>query len=445
MSIPDVMAPQLAYQNVKRQSVAATSRVIKNSATNGSSFAPGGTIRFSIGGNQPRSYANLEEAFIKLTVTNSDASACEFDSGSAYSLIQNFSVQTAGSTLSNIQNYNGLMSVIMDQNTGKEHMSNIGHNLFGADHEGQRFVGASIAAGASRTVCLPWLLNGPVASTPQRYWYLGGVDDLQLVIDLEDATTAFFQRLGAPSVFANSSIAITGAELVFSTITLESEAQDMIEASVGGVFRVMCEDYQHASSTLPASTSSLTAPLGFSRSSLNRVLIGHRVAANVNTTKQISLGNRSTAGLTQYNLSIAGQQFPARPVICDAQNSEAMANNLIANHQLKSGHADANLLNNKVGTAGASGAFTLASGKLAEAGTISTAQIGSAFYSLELENMSGVSDRVYSGQDTRGKTVLFEGTYSGAVADAMVVDFWGQSTVSYMMDLNGSRTWISTV
>ena len=59
--------------------------------------------------------------------------------------------------------------------------------------------------------------------------------------------------------------------------------------------------------------------------------------------------------------------------------------------------------------------------------------------------MSGVSDRVYSGQDTRGKTVLFEGTYSGAVADAMVVDFWGQSTVSYMMDLNGSRTWIATV
>ena len=122
-----------------------------------------------------------------------------------------------------------------------------------------------------------------------------------------------------------------------------------------------------------------------------------------------------------------------------------MANNLIANHQLKSGHADANLLNNKVGTAGASGAFTLASGKLSVAGTVNTAQIGSAFYSLELENMSGVSDRVYSGQDTRGKTVLFEGTYSGAVADAMVVDFWGQSTVSYMMDLNGSRTWIATV
>lgn len=439
MSVPDVTANQLNFANVKRQSVAAVSRRIKSAPTNGSTQNPGGTIRFSIGGNQPRSYGNLEECYIKFKVTNNDGAAVKFDSGSAFSLIQGIDVLTAGSTLSSIKAYNVCMALLMDSNTSVEHLSNVGHNLYGAAADGFRAQGAEIAAGASRTVCLPWLLNGPVASTPQRYWYLGGVDDLQLVIDLEEAKTAFIGDAG----LVNSNIVISDAELVFSTITLDADAQAMIEQSVGGVFRVMCNDYQHASATLASGVSALTAPLGFSRSSLERVLITHRNSANINDATQCSLANRSTADITSYNLSIAGQQYPARAITVDANGSEAVAEALVANHSLKSVQNSMNLLNAKQGEAGFFGAFTLANGTLSTA-DVSGLEVGSAFYAIELEQMSGVSDRIFSGVDTRGRTVLYEGQYDTAPAN-MTVDFFASSTVSYTLDLNGSRTWIATV
>ena len=441
MSVPDVTANQLNFANVKRQSVAAVSRRIKSAPTNGATQNCGGQLRFSIGGNQPRSYANLEECYFKFKVTNNDTNTVEFDSGSAYSLFAGVDVLTAGSTLSSIKQYGLLMSLLMDSNTSVEHLSNVGHNLYGAAADGIRYHGASIGAGASRTVCLPWLLNGPVASTPQRYWYLGGVDALQLVIDLEEAKTAFFQAAGG---LENADIVISDAELVFSTITLDADAQAMIEDSVGGVFRVMCNDYQHASATLASGVSALTAPLGFSRSSLERVLITHRNSANINDEQQVSLANRSTASVSSFNLSIAGQQFPARAITVDANGSEGLAEALVANHSLKSVQNSMNLLNAKQGTAGVAGAFTLANGTLGTPGTIATSEIGSAFYAVELEQMSGVSDRIFSGVDTRGKTVLYEGQYNTAPA-AMTVDFFASSTVAYTLDLNGSRTWIATV
>tara|TARA_R110002020_G_scaffold432904_1_gene643002 strand:- start:479 stop:1804 length:1326 start_codon:yes stop_codon:yes gene_type:complete len=441
MSVPDVTANQLNFANVKRQSVAAVSRRIKSAPTNGATQNCGGQLRFSIGGNQPRSYANLEECYFKFKVTNNDTNTVEFDSGSAYSLFAGVDVLTAGSTLSSIKQYGLIMSLLMDSNTSVEHLSNVGHNLYGAAADGVRYHGASIGAGASRTVCLPWLLNGPVASTPQRYWYLGGVDDLQLVIDLEEAKTAFFQAAGG---LENADIVISDAELVFSTITLDADAQSMIEDSVGGIFRVLCQDYQHASATLASGVSALTAPLGFSRSSLERVLITHRNSANINNEQQVSLANRCTSDITSFNLSIAGQQYPARPITVDANGSEGLAENLVANHSLKSVQNSMNLLNAKQGTVGVAGAFTLANGTLAEAGTISTSQIGSAFYAIELEQMSGVSDRIFSGVDTRGRTVLYEGQYNTAPAN-MTVDFFASSTVAYTLDLNGSRTWVATV
>ena len=443
MSVPDVMAPQLNFGNQKRQSVAAVSRRIKSSPTNGSTQNAGGQLRFSIGGNQPRSYANLEECYFKFKVTNNDAATVEFDSGSAYSLFAGVDVLTAGSTLSSIKQYGLLMSLLMDSNTSVEHLSNVGHNLYGAAADGVRYHGASIGAGDSRTVCLPWLLNGPVASTPQRYWYLGGVDDLQLVIDLEEAKTAFFQQAGG---LVNSDIVISDAELVFSTITLDPDAQAMIEQSLGPepVFRILCQDYQHASATLASGVSALTAPLGFSRSSLERVLITHRNSANINNEQQVSLANRCTSDITSFNLSIAGVSFPARPITVDANGSEGLAENLVANHSLKSVQNSMNLLNAKQGTVGVAGTFTLANGTLGDAGTINTAQIGSAFYSVELEQLSGVSDRIFSGVDTRGKSVLYEGQYNTAPA-AMTVDFFASSTVAYTLDLNGSRTWVATV
>ena len=443
MSIPDVMAPQLNFANQKRQSVAAVSRRIKSAPTNGATQNAGGQLRFSIGGNQPRSYANLEECYFKFKVTNNDTNTVEFDSGSAFSLFAGVDVLTAGSTLSSIKQYGLLMSLLLDSNSSVEHLSNVGHNLYGAAADGVRYHGASIGAGASRTVCLPWLLNGPVASTPQRYWYLGGVDDLQLVIDLEEAKTAFFQQAGG---LENSDIVISDAELVFSTITLDPDAQAMIEQSLGPepVFRILCQDYQHASATLASGVSSLTAPLGFSRSSLERVLITHRNSANINDEQQVSLANRCTSDLQNYNLSIAGVSVPARAIVRDANSSEALAENLVANHSLKSVQNSMNLLNAKQGTVGVAGAFTLANGTLGTPGTINTAEIGSAFFSVELEQLSGVSDRIFSGVDTRGKTVLYEGQYDTAPAN-MTVDFFASSTVAYTMSLAGSRTWIATV
>jgi hypothetical protein len=91
----------------------------------------------------------------------------------------------------------------------------------------------------------------------------------------------------------------------------------------------------HSSATLQATNSQLTASLGFSVSSLERVIICHRSTSSTLSQQRYSLGNRCAAGLEQYNLLVNTEMFPARPIMRDHRfGSECVAEMLLASHSL---------------------------------------------------------------------------------------------------------------
>ena len=93
--------------------------------------------------------------------------------------------------------------------------------------------------------------------------------------------------------------------------------------------------YQNVGTTMSASASAnaVTANLGISVSSLERVIVCHRPTRSLISTAY-SLGNRCKNFLQEYSILINGEQYPARPVIVSDKGAEALSEYLLSDHSL---------------------------------------------------------------------------------------------------------------
>jgi hypothetical protein len=291
---------------------------------------------------------------------------------------------------------------------------------------------------------------------------------IQIRFTLEEAAVA----LRVPALTDVPGYALSEVELVYQATELSPNAQSMISQMTGDRYDILATSYMHSSATLQAQNSGLTANLGFSVSSLERVIICHRKNDTVSGTNQktgYSLGSRCAAGLQQYSLLVNSEQFPSRPIVRgDLNGAEPLAEMLLASHSLvdngftaggitnavafgfsRSANLQPNAgvilqdpfqLDNPAGTsAGAAG------DALATAATAS--DVGSFLCAIELE--SGVSDgkssHIYSGVSTLASTVQYVGTYSGAVNADITVDFFGNYTILMSLAMGGTGVWSVSV
>jgi hypothetical protein len=100
----------------------------------------------------------------------------------------------------------------------------------------------------------------------------------------------------------------------------------------------LANSYINSQATLPATGGAVSqttrANLGISVSSLERLIVCHRPQATASDNAAFSLGNRSTAGLTQYQLLINSENYPQRPVLVGDRGAEVYSELLIADHAL---------------------------------------------------------------------------------------------------------------
>lgn len=217
--------------------------------------------------------------------------------------------------------------------------------------------------------------------------------------------------------------------------------------------------------------TTLSAQLGVSVSSLERVLICHRNQASTTSATSYSIGNRATAGLQQYFFTINSQMFPDRPILVADKGAEIVAESLVADHALVD-LTRGGSINNGVTTVSAlagtvigalggikpsaakANAFMIAdsagltAGEVIAAGAVVpdtanvTSDIGTflAICDLESNLAAGRSSNIYSGISTLASTVTFNAQYS-AVPSAMVVDFFSQFSVLMSLDMRGSGVW----
>ena len=256
-------------------------------------------------------------------------------------------------------------------------------------------------------------------------------DSIRLKITLENATTALISP--AANGIANTEIVISDVQMVMYNVELSDEAQSMVMASNQGKFEIVVDDFRHSQLTLPVGVTSLNGVVGFSFSSLNRVIILHRPQAGTIASNLSSLGNRGTANLTEIAITLNGQQFPQRLIKeggAAPHGTEVLSELLIADRSN-------GIFSHLSSITGAN--FPVANPTGADNGNTGTYAVVIDTEALRTND----SDKLYSGLNTIGQVVAIQGTYAtvpATVPTAFVVDAYAQYTLSLLLDMSPQGT-----
>ena len=459
----EVFSESLAYPQMKKRSVSARSFRVKIPSSNSTSFVPEQTIQLDLPGNLAGQYYNFNQMYLKMSVTSTGAYT--LDSAGALGFIRRLQISTAGAQLCDINNYNVLATALMDTDASAEYKAGYGNVLLGTI--GDALTGDQVAAGTT-TFCIPIVLNPLAQTTPHRLIPAFSLSSIQMRLTLESAANAV-------KAVADPDFTFKEVELVCMMTELSPGAQAQIDSSTGGKYNILATSWMQSGATLAASAGSgsgLTANLGFSVSSLERVIAVHRPQyAALDNQGRYTLGNRGTAGLSEYQYLINNENYPARPVIVGSRGAESCAELLIADHALVDFKKGSTFNNGYVGGATAGYGQTQISGVdpsitkakafmlIADAASGSTAgsasaagaqaissNVGKFVASTEFE--SGLSDgksaTIYSGISTIASTVQWKGVYGVHTADYNL-DFFAQFTTLLSLDMKGSAVWSISV
>ena len=402
---------------------ATSSRAIRNEVipSNGSSFKMSDTIIFDLPSNLNNTFADFQSSYVKLTVKNTDGAAVKFNGGGFPSSIRRIVLELGGQTLFSCDNYGTLFEMMMSLDTSTSFRGNAGKRLFGSSITS---IGETIATTKSRNICFPLVLTPLMAS---KYWPLIGRDRLRIRIELDTSVRGL---IGAAS---DAEIEISDVGFVMYNLELGSDVMAQVAAASGGQFKIAMPSFQHHQASLSTSDTGVVATLGFSMSSLNRILVAQQLSAEAAAKNNI--GNRSRLKLNRYFLTIGGIKYPMRDIretgLASAENegagAETLAEALISQRALTSWGHDSSV---EVGE----GFSAL------EPSGADDANTGSYLIDIDLESQriaggeSGTG--LISGINCIGQVVQLTLEYSGAASAAHVINIYGEFTQLAVLDLN---------
>jgi len=456
----EAFSESLQFPNVKKRAVASRSYRVRLPPTNSTSFLPGQTVQFDLPANLAGSYFNSNQCYLKFKFTNTGGNA-DLDRCGALGLWRRMQISTSGAQIADIDRYNTLACAMLDADASQEWKTSVGAKLMGTTGN---LRGEYVAAGGTRDFCVPFVLNPLSQTTPHRMIPLFSLSSLQIRLTLDDAATALHHHGGAAANFSLSEV-----EMVMMITELSAGAQAQIDAMTGGNYQILCTSWIHSSASIPAGVSSVTANLGFSMSSLERVVIAITPTDTENATGAYSLGNRCSMGLSEYSLLINSEQYPARPILVGAQAAEPLAEMLISDHSLadfsrgnglQNGYAQvagstvvgvpgfssfANISPNQGSNAPdpftltAAQATGLSPGVVATAAEATASNVGTFLAAIELESAisDGRSSHLYSGISTLASTVQLLMKFGAATTAGATAHCFANFTVLLSLNTRG--------
>jgi hypothetical protein len=380
-------------------------------------------------------------------MVNDATAALKLDRCGALGLIKRLQISTAGAQIADINNWNVLATAMLDTDSSSEWKAGYGAAMLGT--EGDALRGVGVAADSSRVFAIPLVLNPLFNTTPHRLIPLCSLSSIQIRLTLDSIASAV-QSGGAPGV------TYTDVECVAMITELSPDAQRAVDAATGGKYNILANSFMNSTATLPANSTQLTQNLGYSFSSMERILAVHRRTSTIASQGAFSLGNRTTSALEQYAYMINSELYPSRYIQIDSAAAESTAEMLVADHALvdfnkgsgfNNGVVAGSLAGTNIGALSGidpavtkSGCYTLLDGAGTSAGAAGAASnIGTYVVSTDFENGLSVnrSATIYSGVSTIASNVQWVGTYANAHAEAQV-DFFAQFTVLLSLDMKGS-------
>jgi hypothetical protein len=268
----------------------------------------------------------------------------------------------------------------------------------------------------------------------------------------------------AKAVVANAApgLDFTEVELVCVFTELSPGAQAQVDQMSGGMYNILASSYQNVGTTMEVNSTAVTANLGLSVSSLERIIVCHRPSATLGTSTVFGIGHRIKNSLQEYSIFINGEQYPARPVKVEDKCAEALAEYLLSDHSLVNFDKQSSFQIAVAGVAasktnGLDGMSVITapiepyidnSGGGIESTGDNPSTIGSFITAVELETglSDGRSQRLYSGVSTISSTVNYRGVYAtGNVTIAAQLDFFAQFTVLLSLNTRGTNVWAISV
>ncbi len=462
----EAMSESLQFANVKRRAVASRSYRTRLPPVNGITFAPGGTIQVDLPANLAGTYIDMSQCYLKFKVVNSAAQDFNLDRAGAYGFIRRLQISSgAGGQISDLDRFNVLAAAMIDADSSFEWRGSSGKTLVGTETSlrGERF-----SASTERTYCLPLILNPLSQTTPHRMIPLFSLASLSLRFTMADVAEAVVAA-GAPG------ITFEDVELVSMLTELSPGAQAMVDSATGGRYDILATSWAYSGGNLAAGVTSSTTNLGFSYSSLERVVFALRPQVS-QVQSRFSLGNRAVESLSEYNLLINSQQYPAQPVRRENSGAEALGELLIADHALMDfakGTAFTNgFTDSGLALAGAGSGYSLFAninprealipndpfnpsaaatgqnpGGVTTAGVVTESNIGTFLASIELESAisNGKSSHIYSGVSTLASTVQLVTKHSAAVTSACTIDAFSNYTILMSLNMRGTAVYSVSV
>lgn len=460
MSTPDISSEVLNFNAIKRRSVAARNYRVKINPTNSGTFTGSSSsqLEFVLPSNLSGSYIDFSNLYLKMTVTNTNAA--NLDKAGAYGFISRVEMYTAGSQICTVNNFNVLAATLMDTDATIGYKGGFGKVLSGLQASGS--LGEYSPAGGVRTYCIPLILL-PFCMQ-KKLIPLFSLDSLRIRFTFENVDNVFVAAASA------GGYTIADAQLCGYVCELSPAAQMQIDQMTGGVYNILCPCYSNIQTTMTAGAAAVTSTLGIAVSSLERILIVHRVSASINSAAKQSIGGRITNGLSNFQFSIDSQLYPQNPILVGNAGAEAAAEFLLSSGSLSSFQNDAHIASQLYMSSYTSTTQTIVNqyeglygylqipatdttkntwfnvsgdGSLLAAnaalGAVSTA--GSFVAAIELENStsSARSDLLYSGVSSLGSVVQYIGAYSGAVA--ATIDFFCYYTIMCSLNMKTTGVW----
>lgn len=413
---------KLDYGNPPPRASSARSIRSEVVASNGSTFSAGNTIVFDIGANQQNTYADFTSTYLRLNITNNDATPITMEGAGFGAMVKKFEVLIGGSTVCSIDNYNVLFSMLLDMDTSAAFKNNAGKRLFMTSENG--FGGEAIANGATRQICFPLALT-PLAAC-QKYIPLWGREQIRIRMELESAAAGVIANTTG---ITNANLQFTEPTMIMYMLELGQDVQNQVVAASGGEFKIMMPSFVHHQTTLAAGASSVSTTLGFSMSSLNRVLVAQRLQAVSDVTATI--GNRANLGLNRASIKVGGVQYPQQRVrdnvalnaggtaVGQVDAAEPLAEALISQRALLSWGHDSSL----EGGAGFNAA---------EPDGTSDGTIGKYLQEIDLESQRTDSELV-AGLNVIGQICQYESSYIRGPDSAYLLDIYGEHSIMLVL------------
>tara|TARA_R100000951_G_scaffold115524_1_gene123880 strand:+ start:1511 stop:2797 length:1287 start_codon:yes stop_codon:yes gene_type:complete len=301
-------------------------RRIKLNPSNQNTFTAGsGNIQFNLPMSQPGKFANLKDAYIVCDITNNDATDNNFigNCGSP-AFIKKLTVETDSAKFSELDNWNVLWGMHVDEKAGIDYLKSQGDVLFGMKQT--RIAGESIADGATTRKIIPLAFTG-VAGV--QYYPMHSRDNLRVQIDLESAILAI---VAGTDGLTSEQFSISNCQMFYDVYTMEKEDYSKFLSDIGGIYRISTTDWMHHPETIATADTSLIANLGSAKRKVKNLYACVRNSLNLTDDQANSLTARNKSGITSYRLLLDGETVMSNEVNTSSSSaSETMAEIMKAN------------------------------------------------------------------------------------------------------------------